>query len=134
MGERGTSGELTQHPKYSPDNHQGERCANARMRTSIGFAACPCYQHGNRRRPVLGLFVAFCVSASMHAWLAAVALDSWAALTMGMFFVLQGVFVAAERRLSLHTWPVPVARARTILVVLGPSPLGIDPFLRVFGL
>lgn len=87
-----------------------------------------------RGRPVLGLFAAFCVSASMHAWLAAVALDSWAALRMGMFFVVQGVFVAAETRLSLHTWPLPVARVWTIFVVLGPSPLGIDPFLRVFGL
>ena len=87
-----------------------------------------------RRRPVLGLFGAFCVSALMHSWLAVVALDSRAALTMGMFFVLQGVFVVAETRLRLNTWPAPAARAWTILAVLSPSPLGIDPFLRVFGL
>lgn len=86
-----------------------------------------------RWHPIAGLFGAFLASAAMHAWLAVVPLGWRAALSMGSYFVIQGVFVAAETQLNPHRWPTPLARVWTILVVLGPAPLGINPFLRVFG-
>jgi hypothetical protein len=87
-----------------------------------------------RHRPALGLLSAFAVSAAMHSWLAGVALGAHAAMMMGGYFLVQGGVVLAERYLNARTWPAPVARAWTVIVLLSPSPLGIDPFLRVLGL
>jgi hypothetical protein len=87
-----------------------------------------------RHQPALGLLAAFAASAALHAWVTAPALGARAAVMMAGFFLVEGVIVLAETRLSLRTWPAPLARAWTIFVLLGPSPLGLDPFLRVFGL
>jgi D-alanyl-lipoteichoic acid acyltransferase DltB (MBOAT superfamily) len=84
--------------------------------------------------PVLGLAAAFVVSAAIHAYLAAAPLGARAGVSMSLFFLVQGLVVLVERRLRLSTWPDSVARGWTIFVVLGPSPLGIDPFLRIFNL
>lgn len=87
-----------------------------------------------RQRPALGLFCAFLVSGAMHAWIAMVAVGASAAFAVGAFFVLQGAFVLAEDRLHVRTWPTPVARAWTLLVLLASSPLFIGPALRILGL
>lgn len=87
-----------------------------------------------RRCPLVSVLAAFAVSAVMHSWVAGAALrDGRAALTMGSYFLLQGIIVLAETRLNLRKWPSAAARAWTIVVIAAPSPLGIDPFLRVFG-
>jgi hypothetical protein len=79
----------------------------------------------------LGLFCACLVSGAMHAWLALVALGAFAAFEMAVFFGLQGVFILAEDRLNVHAWPVPLARALTLTILLATSPLIICPYLRI---
>jgi hypothetical protein len=63
-----------------------------------------------------------------------VALGPFAALSTIVFFVFQGGVVWAERRLRLHTWPVALARAWTLVMLLASCPLYILPALRLFGL
>jgi len=87
-----------------------------------------------RRRVALGIMLAFLVSGAMHGWLVLSALGPWAAFTATLFFVIQGVVVLVENRLRIQTWPVPLARAWTVIIILGTSPLFIDPGLRLFGL
>lgn len=86
------------------------------------------------RRPVLGLLAAFGASAALHAWAAFVPLGLRAALQMASYFLVEAVLLLAERSFRLRTWPRPLARAWTVAAVAGPSPLGIDPFLRTLGL
>jgi hypothetical protein len=87
-----------------------------------------------QHRPVLGLCCAFLVSGAMHAWVAWVPLGAFAALELAVFFGLQGVFILAEDRLHVHAWPVPLARAWTLTLLLATSPLIIGPYLRIFHL
>jgi hypothetical protein len=62
-----------------------------------------------------------------------VGLGTFAALSTVVFFVIQGVVVLVESRLRIHTWPVALARAWTLVILLASSPLYIDPGLRLFG-
>jgi hypothetical protein len=62
------------------------------------------------------------------AW---VALGAFAAFELAVFFGLQGVFILAEDRLHVHAWPVPLARAWTLAILLATSPLIIGPYLRI---
>ena len=87
-----------------------------------------------QHRPDLGLFCAFFVSGAMHAWIAWVALGAFAAFGMAVFFGLQAVFILAEDRLHVHAWPVPLARAWTLTILLATSPLIICPSLCIFHL
>ena len=87
-----------------------------------------------QHRPDLGLCCAYLVSGAIHAWLAWVALGAFAAFGMAVFFGLQGVFILAEDRLQVHAWPVPLARAWTLTLLLATSPLIIDPYLRILHL
>lgn len=82
----------------------------------------------------LGLFCCFIVSGLFHAGPMWVGLGASAALTTMAFFLIQGLFVLAENRLRVRAWPIPLARAWTLLIVLGFSPLFINPALRLFGL
>ncbi len=82
----------------------------------------------------LGVLGSFFVSGVLHGWPILVALGTSAAFSMVLFFVLQGVFVLAESRLSIHTWPVALARTWTLVTLLASSPLFIVPTLRLFGL
>ena len=84
-----------------------------------------------QRRPDLGLFCAYLVSGAIHAWFTLVALGAFAACEMAVFFGLQGVFILAEDRLQVHAWPVPLARAWTLTILLATSPLIICPYLRM---
>ncbi len=87
-----------------------------------------------QHRPDLGLFCAYLFSGAIHAWVALVALDAFAAFEMVVFFGLQGVFILAEDRLHVHAWPVPLARAWTLTILLATSPLIICSYLRFFHL
>ena len=87
----------------------------------------------HRRRPGLGILLAFLVSGAIHGWITLVAVDLSAGIMTVAFFVLQGFFVLVENRLHIHTWPPAAARIWTLTVLLVTSPLFVDPGLRVFG-
>jgi hypothetical protein len=87
-----------------------------------------------QHHPDLGLFCAYLVSGAIHAWFTLVALGAFAAFGMAVFFGLQGVFIMAEDRLHVHAWPVPLARAWTLTILLATSPLIIGPYLRIIHL
>lgn len=92
-----------------------------------------CYMPlARRRRPVLGLALAFVASAALHAWSVGVALGPAAAASMGGYFLIQGVLLALEHRLDIDRWPAPAGRAWMLAGTLLPSPLFIEPLLRVF--
>jgi len=82
-------------------------------------------------RPDLGLFCAYLVSGAIHAWMTLVALGAFAAFGMAVFFGLQGVFILAEDRLHVRAWPVSLARAWTLTILLATSPLIICAYLRI---
>jgi hypothetical protein len=84
-----------------------------------------------QHRPDLGLICAYLVSGAVHAWVTLVTLGTFAAFGMAVFFGLQGVFILAEDRLHVHAWPVPLARAWTLTILLATSPLIIGPYLRM---
>ncbi len=86
-----------------------------------------------RRFAGVGVFCCFLVSGAFHAWPMLAGLGTVAASSTAVFFVFQGVVVLAESRLSVHTWPVAMARAWTLVILLASSPLYIDPGLRLFG-
>ena len=87
-----------------------------------------------RRHPRLALLATFGVSAAIHAWLFLVPLGSGAAISVALFFVVQGVVVLAEQPLRVSRWPEAPARAWTVGVLVGSSPLFTDPMLRGLGL
>jgi hypothetical protein len=86
-----------------------------------------------RRCAGVGVFCCFLVSGAFHAWPMLVALGPFAALSTVVFFVIQGGVVLVESQLRIHTWPVALARAWTLVILLASSPLYIDPGLRLFG-
>ena len=85
-----------------------------------------------QHRPDLGLCCAYLVSGAIHAWMALVALGAFAAFEMVAFFGLQAFFILAEDRLHVHAWPVPLARAWTLAILLATSPLIVCSYLRFF--
>jgi len=82
----------------------------------------------------VGVLGCFLVSGAFHGWPMLAGLGTFAAASTVVFFVIQGVVVLAERRLSIHTWPDAMARAWTLGILLISSPLFIDPGLRLFSL
>lgn len=78
-----------------------------------------------------GLITAFCVSAVFHAYFTLVAVGWAMAGAMFVFFLIQGVFVLFELRVNVTRWRPALARAWTIVAVLGCSPLFIEPILRI---
>jgi hypothetical protein len=85
-----------------------------------------------RGRTMLGLAVAFLASAAAHAWVAWTPLDAAMALSMASFFCVQAVPIAIERSWPAFTrLPSPLRRAWTIAWLLLPSPLFVEPFLRI---
>ena len=96
-----------------------------------GFVFLPL---ARRRCPRLGVFCAFLASGVLHAWPILVAVGVSGAFATLAFFVAHGAFVLAEHRLRIHAWPAFIARGWTLVVLLGSSPLFVDPGLRVFGL
>lgn len=85
-----------------------------------------------RRRPALGLALAFLASAAIHAWFIGVALGPAMAARMGLYFIVQGLLLALEQRLGVDRWPAPAGRAWMLACTLLPSPLFVEPFLRLF--
>jgi hypothetical protein len=89
----------------------------------------PIARMGRRR---WALAAAFAFSAAFHMWLAWVPLDVAMAASMAAFFLVQGAAVLLERTLSRwRHWPARLRRAWTLAWVLIPSPLFVEPFLRI---
>lgn len=85
-----------------------------------------------RRRPRLGLALAFLASAGLHAWIVGVAVGPAMAAIMASYFVVQGLLLALEARLGVARWTEGAGWAWTMACVLIPSPLFLEPLLRVF--
>lgn len=85
-----------------------------------------------RRRPRLGLALAFIASAILHAWSVGVAIGPRMAACMGGFFLVQAALIALESWLDTDRWPELAAWAWTMACILLPSPLFTEPLLRVF--
>lgn len=84
-----------------------------------------------RRRPVLGLGLAFLASAALHAWFIGVALGLTMAASMGLYFVIQGLLLAVEGPLGVARWREPLGRVWMLACTLLPSPLFVEPILRL---
>ncbi len=85
-----------------------------------------------RRQPALGVALAFLASAGIHAWFIGVALGPGMAARMGLYFVVQGLLLALELPLGVSRWPAPLGRAWMLTCTLLPSPLFVEPVLRLF--
>ena len=86
-----------------------------------------------RRRPLLGVALAFLTSAAIHFWFVFVPLGAALAGVISAFFLLQAALVVLERVIQVRRWPPVLAHAWTVFAVLGPSPLFVEPILRIFG-
>jgi len=84
-----------------------------------------------RGAPALGILLGFAVSAFGHAYPVLVALGPAMAATMFSYFVVQGVFVVAETRLGIASWPPAWRRSWTIVIMLATSPLFVVPCMRI---
>ncbi|MEM6990212.1 MAG: MBOAT family protein [Myxococcota bacterium] len=81
--------------------------------------------------PVAGVAAAFVFSAAAHVYLVLGLDELWVVFAMGAFFVVQGAAAVLEGRLGVQRWPRWAQHAWTIAAVAGPSPLFVEPFLRV---
>ena len=86
-----------------------------------------------RRAPILGLLLGFVLSAFGHAYPVYVALDLPMAAMMFAFFVVQGMFVIIEGRVGVPRWSRSARRVWTATIMVGSSPLFVEPALRVLG-
>jgi len=91
-----------------------------------------------RGRALLGVLLAFSVSAAFHAYGVWVGLGfrtgaTMAAMTLA-YFVAQAVIMAFERVLKVRRWPKARARAWTVVWMLSLAPLFVEPLIRVTGL
>jgi hypothetical protein len=87
-----------------------------------------------RGRPALGIALSFAVSAAIHAYVALAAAGPKMALWMGVYFLMQGLFVLLERPLGVSHWDALGAHVWVTTVMILSSPLFVEPFLRVMGL
>lgn len=84
-----------------------------------------------RRRPVQGFALAFLASAVLHAWFIGVALGPKLAASMALYFVVEGLLLALEVPLGVARWPAAAGRAWMLACTLLPSPLFVEPMLRL---
>lgn len=85
-----------------------------------------------RQQPTLGVALAFLASAAIHAWFISVALGPAMAARMGLYFIIQGLLLALEGPLKVARWPEPAGRAWMLACTVVPSPLFVEPVLRLF--
>lgn len=80
----------------------------------------------------LALFAAFALSALVHVLLAFMAMGRWKiSFICGAFFLVQPLFIAAERRLGERRWRPAARRAWTLGVLAITSPLFVEPLLQM---
>ena len=85
----------------------------------------------HQNKPTVGLICAFTVSALFHAYFTWVAVGLPLALSMGSFFLFQGTVMLCERKLHVTHWAPLPTRLWTISLILVPSPLFVEPILRM---
>ena len=91
-----------------------------------------CFAPLARRGTVLALFAVFALSAIGHALLAFMALGRWRiSLICGAFFVVQPLFIIAERRLAVRRWRQAAGWTWTLAILMITSPLFVEPVLQV---
>lgn len=80
----------------------------------------------------LALFAAFLGSAVAHTLLLYMATTRWSvSLTCGAFFLVQPLFIAAERWMNMRLWWTVARRAWTFAVLAITSPLFVEPMLQL---
>jgi len=80
----------------------------------------------------LACFAAFFASAVVHLLLLSMATGKWGiSLMWGAFFLVQPLFIAAERRMKIRRWPPAAARVWTLTALAVPSPLFVEPALQL---
>lgn len=85
-------------------------------------------RHGAR----IGLAGAFLASAILHVGFALPSVELPLAMTMGAFFLVQGIFILVERSFSVFSrLPTPLQRVFTVSLLLLSSPLFVEPLLRM---
>jgi hypothetical protein len=84
-----------------------------------------------RRRPLLGLALAFVVSAVLHAYFTWAAISLEMALIMGAFFLVQLPIVLLERKLHVARWPLLASHVWTIGWFALTGPLFLEPYLQI---
>ncbi len=84
-----------------------------------------------RRWPRLGLVAAFAGSTLLHVWIMMVSAGVEQAAVWAVFFMIQGGFIIGERALHIDRWRAPVAHAWTIVLMVGSSPLFVEPVIQV---
>lgn len=85
-----------------------------------------------RRHARLGICAAFAGSTALHFWFAWIPLDAVAGALMASFFVIHGVGLLLERRGGVARWGPNARRAWTAAWIVVPSPLFVEPALRLF--
>lgn len=86
-----------------------------------------------RRSLPLALFASFALSALLHAYLGAVAIDANAAILFGLFFLAQVPLLVIERFLRVRRWPPVLGWAWTFGCLALTAPLFMIPGLRILG-
>ncbi|PRP94782.1 MBOAT family protein [Enhygromyxa salina] len=84
-----------------------------------------------RRRATLGICAAFAASTALHFWFAWVPLDLVAGALMASFFVVHGAGLLLERHVGVARWGIGARRAWTAAWIAVPSPLFVEPALRL---
>jgi hypothetical protein len=84
-----------------------------------------------RRRPMIGLLLAFFVSGFLHGYLTVAAVGATMALPMTAFFIVQGALVLLERGLRVDAWPAAAARLWFVTAMLVSVPLFVEPMIAV---
>lgn len=126
------SAPMQRHPVLSTSVSEfwGERWNRAVGAWLWRNCVVPATRRGGR---LAGLAAAFGWSALLHFYSVLAGVGFAPALRMAAFFVLEGLAVLLETRLSVRSWPRPLARLWTFALVLGPSWLFVEPVLRIFG-
>lgn len=91
-----------------------------------------CFVPLARRSVALGVWAAFILSGIGHALLALMALGRWKiSVCCGLFFVVQPLLIAAERRFGVRRWSRAAARTWTLVALAITCPLFIEPALQI---
>jgi hypothetical protein len=88
------------------------------------------YRPLSRHGTTAALFAAFGASALLHAWLIGIQLDTTAAAMWALFFLVQPIFILAERRLRVRQWRSVWGWLWTLSILTLLSPLFTEPLLR----
>lgn len=86
-----------------------------------------------RKRPRTGIFLAFALSAAIHAFIVFPGLGWQSAAVMGSFFLIHGGLVLCERAVNIRRWPRWASRFWTIGWMMLTFPLFLEPLLRLMG-